>query len=144
MVSTTTIADELGISYRRLDYWIRVGYLHAEGQQGSGYRRVMDEKEILIARYMVRLLEAGLAVDGASIVARRMVYDGAEDGIVSATLPGGVLISMQADIITTDNTTPDQEDESGTAEEVQEEDSEWDEADRVRLRTDWGSSVSES
>jgi hypothetical protein len=83
------LADALtrsGASYRRLDYWTRVGYLHVapapifvapdgwkHPRGGSGYERDWPELEIEVARRMVRYLRAGLTLAVAATAARRRV-----------------------------------------------------------------------
>lgn len=62
---------ELGISYRQLDHWIRLGLLkplHLGG--GSGNAREWTRAELNVARTMGRLVAAGLKPEPASRVAR--------------------------------------------------------------------------
>lgn len=60
-----------GLTYRRLDYWSRQGYLKPENPTpGSGSWRRWPESERVVARMMVRLTEAGLSVAAAHEVAR--------------------------------------------------------------------------
>lgn len=59
------------VTYRRLDYWTRKGYLRAENPTpGSGYRRTWPRSEHRVARAMARLTAAGLTLDAAHRVAR--------------------------------------------------------------------------
>lgn len=60
-----------GLTYRRLDYWSRQGYLKPENPTpGSGSWRVWPESERSVARMMIRLTDAGLTVAAAHEVAR--------------------------------------------------------------------------
>lgn len=62
-----------GISYRQLDTWSKNGYLRAEGSAspGSGRPREWPHSELIVARRMKRLVDAGLTVAAAAEVARR-------------------------------------------------------------------------
>ena len=90
MLTWPQLADQIGVSYRKLDYWIRRGYLLAV-MEGSGYVREVDPTEEDIARLMVRLIGCGLSVEAAAIAARRMIYD----GLNTTTLPGGVILILE-------------------------------------------------
>lgn len=65
----------LGLSYRRLDYWARRGYLHPEHDKpeqayGSGYPRRWPAEELAVAARMTRLLAAGFTLAAAARWAR--------------------------------------------------------------------------
>lgn len=62
----------LGLTYRRLDYWTRVGYLRPDRPTpGSGYARGWSEEELRVAAAIFRLTESGLTVAQAAPLARR-------------------------------------------------------------------------
>lgn len=64
--------NALGLTYRRLDYWTRVGYLRPERPTpGSGYARGWSEEELRVAAAIFRLTESGLSVAQAAPLARR-------------------------------------------------------------------------
>jgi hypothetical protein len=84
------VAEDFGITYRRIDYWLRKGYIKGKGK-GSGYLREVDENEEMILHLMIRLTDAGLVVEAAAIAARRMIYD----GLNTTTLPGGVILTLE-------------------------------------------------
>ena len=84
------LATLVGVTYRRIDHWIRCGYLMVEPCGGSGHQREIPDREIEVATIMVRLINAGLTPNAASVVARRMVLE--ED--TAATLPNDVLIVL--------------------------------------------------
>jgi hypothetical protein len=75
-IDTVTADDrrwsDIGLTYRRLDYWTRQGYLLAIGEvrPGSGRLRVWPVSEIEVADRMVRLTEVGLDLLVASELAR--------------------------------------------------------------------------
>jgi DNA-binding transcriptional MerR regulator len=70
-------AHALGISYRRLDYWTRHGYLRpGTNGSGSGYRRQWPDDELAVAALMARLVGAGLVLDVAARIARAAVESG--------------------------------------------------------------------
>lgn len=65
------LADGVELTYRQLDYWTRVGYLHPDGAgEGSGSRRRWSDAERAVAAMMARLVAAGLVPDAAHKVAR--------------------------------------------------------------------------
>jgi hypothetical protein len=67
---------ELGITYRQLDHWTRLGYLRPVQPHwnirsgGTGYARQWPESELAIAASMGRLIRLGLTVEAAHRVAR--------------------------------------------------------------------------
>ena len=64
-----------GISYRRLDFYCRSGYL-ADNASGSGSRRLFTSGEVDIVHAVSGLVAAGIAVPAAFAIARRLVTDG--------------------------------------------------------------------
>ena len=93
MTPIQELMEEFGTSYRQLDYWIRREYIHTVPNErtGSGYSRQLSEDEIEIARYMIRLINAGFVVGTAALVARRFVLEGTRETL----LPDGVVIKMK-------------------------------------------------
>lgn len=74
--------ERFGISYRQLDYWVRIGHLLPEHEPlGSGTERKWPTAERLVAERMCRLVSAGLKPASAEIVAR------------GGKLPHGVLVT---------------------------------------------------
>lgn len=64
----------LGLTYRQLDYWTRVGHLNADDPTpGSGRRRHWPQSEIAVAARMARLIAAGFTVPRAADLARAPV-----------------------------------------------------------------------
>jgi hypothetical protein len=61
-----------GLSYRRLDYWTRCGYLKAaQDGHGSGYKRLWPDAELGIAVAIMRLVDqAGIELTRAVSIAR--------------------------------------------------------------------------
>jgi hypothetical protein len=59
------VQEQLGITYRMLDYWARQGWLHPESR-GSGYPRAWPQAELDIARRMGALVRSGLTVAAAA------------------------------------------------------------------------------
>jgi hypothetical protein len=63
--------QEMAITFRQLDYWVRQGYLRpAAPLPGSGYAREWPAAEIEIGRRMGRLVRAGLPVEWSARFAR--------------------------------------------------------------------------
>jgi DNA-binding transcriptional MerR regulator len=69
-LSGSNVEDELGITYRQLDYWTRKGHLHPLNDVGTGIAREWTEAELEIARRMGRLTAAGVPVERAATFAR--------------------------------------------------------------------------
>ena len=61
---------ELGITYRQLDHWVRLGLLRPLHLGGSGNPREWTRAELDVAKAMGRLVAAGLRPEAASRVAR--------------------------------------------------------------------------
>jgi len=71
MADAHTLVDSGLVSYRRLDHWVRRGYLHpADAAPGSGYSRDWSADELRVAARMARLVNAGLRPDVAAVWAR--------------------------------------------------------------------------
>lgn len=73
-VCGTHLPDALGITYRQLDYWTRIGLLHPgrrdPARHGSGTARTWTAAELEVARAMGKLTAAGLPPRAAEQVAR--------------------------------------------------------------------------
>lgn len=85
---------DLGITYRRLDYWTRVGYLLADNPDcGSGTRRTYPPGEYTAVQVIARLVNAGLTPQAAAKATRhdgelaagvRVLIDAPDAGLVAA------------------------------------------------------------
>lgn len=65
------IADEIGISYRQLDYWTRRGWLKPEqARQTSGSWRRWPDEELAVLRRMAALVAVGVTAEAAARLAR--------------------------------------------------------------------------
>jgi hypothetical protein len=67
---STHVTKCAGITYRKLDYWVRLGHLQPGGGVGTGNDRWWPPAEIEIARRMGRLTAAGLPLELAASFAR--------------------------------------------------------------------------
>ena len=70
------LCEDLGITYRQLDHWSRMGYLRPvrleRGQGGgTGSPRVWPDGELQVARLMGRLTAASIPPSLAAVVARK-------------------------------------------------------------------------
>lgn len=61
---------ELGITYRQLDWWVRLGLLRPLHTGGSGNKREWTRAELEIARLMGQLVRAGMRPAAAERLAR--------------------------------------------------------------------------
>lgn len=69
-VSGPQLCALVGITYRQLDYWDRVGILSPSAKEGRGhgnYRRYL-ESDVIGARVLKALIDAGVAVSEAARV----------------------------------------------------------------------------
>lgn len=81
-------AKAAGVTYRRLDYWTRIGYLSAEQPkgEGSGNPRLYSEGEIRVAAWLGILCETGMTLAHAAPIARDLEATGrARFGALSLT-----------------------------------------------------------
>ncbi len=66
MSNLVDVCDELGISYRQADYWIRKGYLKVRtAGQGSGSRVSLSWSEEAALTALARMVKAGMTVEAA-------------------------------------------------------------------------------
>jgi len=93
----SSAAASLGISYRRLDYWSRIGLLRATNEGGgSGTRRKWPEHELRIAALIARLADVGIDLNVAAHHARAAIDEGART--YYAHLAEGVYLSIVIDL----------------------------------------------
>lgn len=94
-VSSATALEQTGATYRQLDYWARVGYVHPLGNgAGCGSRRRWPELELDVAAAMSRLVAAGLSVPVAATAARVLVAPGPDGSIPCVELAPGVCLFL--------------------------------------------------
>jgi len=74
MTTAPELVDDLGITYRQLDYWERQGFIRAlpRTAQRSGHHREFTDTECRIARDIRDLLDAGFTLAAAVEVTRRL------------------------------------------------------------------------
>lgn len=82
------------LTYRRLDWWVRVGYLHPHHQGGTGNTRTWPARELQVADLMRRLVEAGLTAGVAAIAARAHL-----DGRPLVRLAPGLVLAIDTDLL---------------------------------------------
>lgn len=60
-----------GLTYRRLDYWIRQGYIpdHDHLETTQGYPRTFTPHQVLVLRHMTALVNEGVKVEAAATAA---------------------------------------------------------------------------
>lgn len=65
------LAEHIGVSYRRIDFWTRQGYLRPTNPGcGMGHSRDYPPAEVAVADRMGGLVSAGLTLPAAAAVAR--------------------------------------------------------------------------
>jgi hypothetical protein len=81
----------LGISYRQLDYWTRIGLLVPDDPTpGSGIARSWPDSEVIVALLIRRLLDAGLELRAAARVAREQTHRPTGE----TRLRGGIVLDL--------------------------------------------------
>jgi hypothetical protein len=92
LIEIKAACADLGLTYRRMDYYLRKGYVHCENPApGSGMGpRLLDRREIEVLRLMCKFIEVGFTPEAAALVARRMIFD----NLNMTTLPGGIIITL--------------------------------------------------
>jgi DNA-binding transcriptional MerR regulator len=71
VTTTVDLVAITGVSYRRLDFWTRSGYLRPNNPMpGTGTSRDYPPDEVVVARRMARLVDAGIAIPIAARIAR--------------------------------------------------------------------------
>jgi hypothetical protein len=82
----------LGLTYRQVDHWTRLGYLRATqaGNGGSGRARSWPAGEYRIAEVMARLVAASIPPELAHQVARNGGYAEPVPGVHIIVAPAGV------------------------------------------------------
>ena len=106
MTSRSDLIHRTGATYRRLDWWVRQGFLfpvRGEGEDGSGYERRWPELELEVAALMTRLTAAGFCTAAAAQIAREVVVPVAYAGqpIAAIVAPGirVVIERVAADLV---------------------------------------------
>jgi DNA-binding transcriptional MerR regulator len=80
-----------GLTYRQLDYWTSRGLIRAdENSPGSGHPRAWSDREMAIARVILRLTDAGVSLRVAAAAARSAV----ENADTSVELAPGIFIDI--------------------------------------------------
>lgn len=63
MNSDQLLARCPGLTYRRLDLWVRSGHLQPEGGIGSGHSRTFPPNEVRVAQIMTKLVAVSMSPD---------------------------------------------------------------------------------
>lgn len=76
-VSSATLIEEAGISYRQLDYWVRHKIITPErAASGSGSSRRFTRDQVELATWIGRLTRAGFDLRLARETAVNLIEDG--------------------------------------------------------------------
>lgn len=92
------MAEEMGVTYRQLDYWVREGFISpspvndAEGRKtpGTGKTRIWVERDIDVAVMFAKLVSVGMTPNKIGDAADRIVRNG------YALLPWGITVTTKA------------------------------------------------
>lgn len=81
MTTSAELIEEVGITYRQLDYWIRSGYVDPKGDHnpGSGNRREFDDTEVEYVRTLALLAKTGMRIESAANLALGLWATGTAD-----------------------------------------------------------------
>ena len=71
-MNAVELAAHVGVTYRRVDYWIRIGYIKPIGDSrpGTGHERVFSLREVEVCAWMAELIRAGFRPGIAARIAR--------------------------------------------------------------------------
>jgi DNA-binding transcriptional MerR regulator len=70
-VNGIQLGEHLNVSYRRVDYWSRAGFIRPLNPDcGSGFAREYPPDEVEVARRLLALATAGVIVPVAAQIAR--------------------------------------------------------------------------
>lgn len=60
-LTTPEVARHCRVSYKQVEHWVRVGYLHiADARPGSGTKRQWSPAEVRVAEVFAALVHAGV------------------------------------------------------------------------------------
>lgn len=79
--STMRIEDKVGVSYRQLHHWTRLGYVKATGGE-NGTRHRYSQDELRVARMIGHFVKLGFAPRLTAPVVRAFVDDGIGGAII--------------------------------------------------------------
>jgi hypothetical protein len=82
-LSSPEVCELASCSYRQLDYWTRLGYLHPDHRGGTGYDRAWSQAEAVNVCAMAAMVRAGLTPSAAA----RYVARGQMVELVTRPLP---------------------------------------------------------
>lgn len=96
-ISTMQMCELAGVSYRQLDYWMRVGALVPSLQEssGSGTRRVFAPSDVLLVRVMAHVVR----FTDDTMLAGEVVGVVAEERALHGDVFGWVLVSKGQSMI---------------------------------------------
>ena len=94
MSSTSEVMQRTGLTFRQLDYWARKRHVHPQTIGGTGNGRDWPEKEVKVAELIGRMMAAGVELDKAAIVARRMAEVKHADRNVRIKIGSGVWLTI--------------------------------------------------
>lgn len=61
-LSSHDVAAKVGITYRQLDYWVRLGIIDGQGAVGSGTPRVWTPEQVKRVREIKAALEKSIGI----------------------------------------------------------------------------------
>ena len=77
VIGAVELARSTGISYRRIDYWTRQGWLTpTRPGHGSGYARAYDATDVDLLIAVSALTGAGVMPESAFRLARKVIAEG--------------------------------------------------------------------
>lgn len=93
------MVEQLGVTYRQLDHWVREGYLMptslngvgAVATPGTGRSRIWTGHEYDVAMMFARLVAAGFTPSKIGDIAERLVGTGV------VAMPGGITVTYLTD-----------------------------------------------
>lgn len=77
----TVVCNAVGITYRQLDYWDRIGLVSpsVRSATGSGSQRLYSFRDILVLKVVKRLLDTGVSLQQIRVAIAQLSEYGVED-----------------------------------------------------------------
>lgn len=71
-MNAVELAEHVSVTYKRIDYWVRCGYVRPLGdiRPGTGHTRDFSTHEVQVCEWLARLIKAGFTPAVAARIAR--------------------------------------------------------------------------
>ncbi len=90
------VCRAVGITYRQLDYWDRIGLVEPSirSAHGSGSQRLYSFRDILVLKVVKRLLDTGVSLQQIRVAVAQLAEYGVEDLAVITLMSDGASVYL--------------------------------------------------